>query len=190
MSEERTYSLNQIARELDIPASTIRYWRDYFLHFLDYVEKGNKKRFRKQTIDVFKKVKELKDQGYEFEDIENVLMNEFSINIEDVTTYEHNNERTNNKQTTSKNPDNTEVTLSENKMQAIIKQQTNMIKQLSNKMDEIKQDNQRLEEKIDDQKKYIDQKLEERDAELIKAIREKQQEQEKKPTIWQKLFGR
>jgi len=56
-------TLAEIARELKIPESTIRYRARLFDEFLPYVQKGRRKLYRREAIEVFKVVAECLRKG-------------------------------------------------------------------------------------------------------------------------------
>lgn len=188
-NNERTYSLNQIARELDIAASTLRYWKDNFYPFLESVKRGNKIRYRESSIQVFKRIKELKEQHYNFEDIDNVLMREFPVDIDDLAKEQQGNERVSNEQASVMNTDKSESLIDENKLKAIIKQQTNMIQELYGEVEQLKNNNEQLRNDINNKLEEQNKKLEQRDQELMNAIRQlqEQKEEEKRP-FWKRIF--
>lgn len=175
MSEQRTYSLNQIARKLNVPASTLRYWKDNTFEFMDYVQKGRAKRYTEQSLQVLTRVKELKEQDMDLDDIKQVLIKEFPLNVDAQTTsnqagYEQAKEVTHQGEGT-KNP------INEDNLKLMFKQ--------------LYEQNQELHERVEQLEKNVEQKLEKRDEELMNAIRaiQEQKEEEKKPW-WKKIFKR
>ena len=53
MSDE-LLTIKEIARQLDLPESNIRYYRDRFEDFLPYVGEGRKRRYKPEALDVFR----------------------------------------------------------------------------------------------------------------------------------------
>lgn len=47
-------TIKEIARQLDLPESNIRYYRDRFEEFLPYVGEGRKRRYKPEALDVFR----------------------------------------------------------------------------------------------------------------------------------------
>ena len=56
MAENRLYSVASIAKLLDVPESTLHYWKNRFDDVLPSIGRGRNKRFRPEALDVFRDI--------------------------------------------------------------------------------------------------------------------------------------
>src|SRR5947208_8285610 len=52
--ESRNYTLREIARELNLPESTIRYYRDAFEAYIPAVGMGRRRRYPAEALDILR----------------------------------------------------------------------------------------------------------------------------------------
>lgn len=52
--ENKLLTIAQIAKELRMPESTARYYRDKFIEYIPYVGEGRSKRYRPETVEVLR----------------------------------------------------------------------------------------------------------------------------------------
>jgi DNA-binding transcriptional MerR regulator len=64
------YTLREIARELNLPESTIRYYRDAFAPFIPTVGLGRRRRYPADAVDVFRTIADGYSQNLSREEIE------------------------------------------------------------------------------------------------------------------------
>jgi len=70
MPEAPLFSLRDIARELEIPESTVRYYRDAFVTHIATVGRGRRRRYPQEAIDVLRAIKHGYGAGKSREEIE------------------------------------------------------------------------------------------------------------------------
>ncbi|MBI4502559.1 MAG: MerR family transcriptional regulator [Gemmatimonadetes bacterium] len=68
--EQRTYTLREVARELGLPESTVRYYRDAFALYIPTVGLGRRRRYPEDALDVFRIIAHGFAQNMAREDIE------------------------------------------------------------------------------------------------------------------------
>ena len=88
MSDKKLLSIANISRELNIPESTLHYWKNRFAEYLPSVGKSRQKRFRSEAVEVFGTISEMLKLGHTTKDIKAHLASVFPINIDpqpDVT---------------------------------------------------------------------------------------------------------
>ena len=78
MNEERLLPVAAIAREIDVPESTVHYWKNKFQDYLPASGRGRQKRFKPAAINVFRTIRELLDNGYTTPDIRHELEKRFA----------------------------------------------------------------------------------------------------------------
>jgi DNA-binding transcriptional MerR regulator len=73
MDNKRTYSIADIARELQRPRSTVAYWIETFSAYLPSVGSGRTKRFKQEALENLKLIMRMKDQSEPNELVEELL---------------------------------------------------------------------------------------------------------------------
>ncbi|MFP5223622.1 MAG: helix-turn-helix domain-containing protein [Acidobacteriota bacterium] len=68
MPHAKLYSIAAIAKILDLPESTLHYWKNRFDQFLPATGEGRHKRFQPEALDVFRAIRELLDSGLQVSD--------------------------------------------------------------------------------------------------------------------------
>ena len=69
MAKEEEYSLLKISNILNIPESTLRGWKKQFEQFLPTIKKHNKVIYNELSLEIFKKIALLKEEGLFVNDI-------------------------------------------------------------------------------------------------------------------------
>lgn len=64
VSEKQVLSVAEIARRLDVPESTVHYWKNRFAQHLPSVGSGRQKRFRPEAVEVFATIAEMLGAGH------------------------------------------------------------------------------------------------------------------------------
>ena len=82
---DRLLTLAEIARRLDLPESTARYYRNKFATFIPSVGEGRKRRYRPEALDVLRIIAESMDRNLTATEIEERLSRDFARNIETAT---------------------------------------------------------------------------------------------------------
>lgn len=81
MAENRLYSVAAIAKLLDMPESTLHYWKNRFDDVLPSVGRGRGKRFRPEAVDIFRGIGRLLGQGLSAADVRAELARQYPINV-------------------------------------------------------------------------------------------------------------
>lgn len=68
MTHAKLYSISAIARLMDLPESTLHYWKNRFDPFLPSVGQGRNKRFTAEAVDVFRTIGSLLESGFSVAD--------------------------------------------------------------------------------------------------------------------------
>lgn len=74
MPHAKLYSIAAIAKILDLPESTLHYWKNRFDQFLPATGEGRHKRFQAEALDVFRVIHELLESGLQVSDAKAELM--------------------------------------------------------------------------------------------------------------------
>jgi len=83
MYDKKLLTLAEIAKQLDIPESTARFYRDRFPKYIPAVGEGRQKRYRPETVDVLRFIAEGFKRNVTAIELEEELSRVFSRNIED-----------------------------------------------------------------------------------------------------------
>ncbi|EJR90783.1 hypothetical protein IKE_05634 [Bacillus cereus VD196] len=164
---KKTYSLADIARILGRPRTTLQAWRDQFKPYLPTVAgtRGRTLRYEKEALELFRLIADMKDVQEPPEVIEQMLKQNIDyIVVEEVeeddgitksiiqTMYE-----------------------GMNKIVIHFEEQKAMNMELLKRIDNLEQTNQTLLDKVDEQQKTIDGKINNRDQQLLEVVREIQE---------------
>ena len=82
MTAKKLLSIAVISRELNIPESTLHYWKNRFSEFLPSVGRGRQKRFRPDAVEVFRTIAEMLKLGHTTRDVKAELAGHYPLNIE------------------------------------------------------------------------------------------------------------
>lgn len=72
----------EIARRLNIPESTARYYRDRFAMYIPVFGEGKSRRYRPETLDIIRIIADSFRSGMSAEGVENELKGLFAVNVE------------------------------------------------------------------------------------------------------------
>jgi DNA-binding transcriptional MerR regulator len=164
-------TIAEIAKELDIPESTARYYRDGFIDYIPFVGEGRKKRYRPETVEVLRFIAEGFKRKLTATEIKNGLSQMFprNLDIEQPTAI-----TTAATQQQSEN----EVKQYALQLQIALDQMGKTMQVIADQKEEIAKLRKHLadvERKQQKQEGYINNKLEERDQKLIQSLRESQE---------------
>lgn len=81
MSFKKLLSVAEIARELEIPESTLHYWKNRFAQYLPSVGKNRQKRFRPEAVAIFKLIKDMLATGHTSKDVMAALSKSYPVNV-------------------------------------------------------------------------------------------------------------
>lgn len=81
VAETRLYSIAAIAKALDVPESTLHYWKNRFDDVLPSVGCGRGKRFRAEALDIFRAIGRMLAQGMSSADVRVTLARNYPVNV-------------------------------------------------------------------------------------------------------------
>ncbi|MBI4805715.1 MAG: MerR family transcriptional regulator [Desulfovibrio sp.] len=81
MSHAKLYSISAIAKLLDLPESTLHYWKNRFDQLLPSVGQGRHRRFRAEAVDIFRSIGNLLGSGLSVADAKAELSKTLPVNI-------------------------------------------------------------------------------------------------------------
>ncbi|WP_272700969.1 MerR family transcriptional regulator [Desulfovibrio sp. Fe33] len=84
MTGKKVLSVAEIARELDLPESTVHYWKNRFAQHLPSVGRGRQKRFRPEAVDVFAAISRLLKEGHTARDVMDQLSRDYPLQADAV----------------------------------------------------------------------------------------------------------
>ncbi len=79
MTGKKVLSVAEIARELELPESTVHYWKNRFAQHLPSVGRGRQKRFRPEAIEVFATISRLLKEGHTARDVMDQLSQSYPL---------------------------------------------------------------------------------------------------------------
>jgi DNA-binding transcriptional MerR regulator len=165
-------TIAEIAKELQIPESTVRYYRDRFINYIPYVGEGRGRRYRPETVEVLRFIAEGFNRGLTAIDIEEGLIRTVAKNVEmeeeDVMTTA----------VAQQQQDLSEFTIQVEvgeQFQELIKQMNMSIQLIVNQKEEIndlRKTVAELRNHQNQQQQYIEERLNKRDEELVHTMKE------------------
>lgn len=84
MTGKKVLSVAEIARELELPESTVHYWKNRFAQHLPSVGRGRQKRFRPEAVEVFGTISRLLKEGHTARDVMDQLSHEYPLQADAV----------------------------------------------------------------------------------------------------------
>lgn len=79
MTGKKVLSVAEIARELELPESTVHYWKNRFAQHLPSVGKGRQKRFKPEAVEVFATISRLLKEGHTARDVMDQLSQDYPL---------------------------------------------------------------------------------------------------------------
>lgn len=79
MTGKKVLSVAEIARELELPESTVHYWKNRFAQHLPSVGRGRQKRFKPEAVEVFSTISRLLKEGHTARDVMDQLSQEYPL---------------------------------------------------------------------------------------------------------------
>jgi len=86
VADNRLYSVAAIAKMLDVPESTLHYWKNRFDDVLPSLGRGRNKRFRPEAVDIFRAIGRMLGQGMSCADARAELARQYPVNVAPETT--------------------------------------------------------------------------------------------------------
>lgn len=84
MTGKKVLSVAEIARELELPESTVHYWKNRFAQHLPSVGRGRQKRFRPEAVEVFATISRLLKEGHTARDVMDQLAQSYPLQADTV----------------------------------------------------------------------------------------------------------
>lgn len=84
MTGKKVLSVAEIARELELPESTVHYWKNRFAQHLPSVGRGRQKRFKPEAIEIFSAISRLLKEGHTARDVMDQLSREYPLQADAV----------------------------------------------------------------------------------------------------------
>lgn len=84
--ELRMLTILQIADELKVAESTVRYWRDRYMAYIPVTGKGRQRRYPKESLAAFRYIQEASKQNISQQEIESNLVKITGIEIKEFHT--------------------------------------------------------------------------------------------------------
>ena len=81
MPENRLYSIAAVARQLDVPESTLHYWKNRFRDHLPSLGEGRGRRFRSESLEIFRAIAEGLGRGLSVAEVKADLAGRFPVNV-------------------------------------------------------------------------------------------------------------
>jgi len=75
---EKLYTIKELSSILNVPESTLRYYRDRFEEFIPVVGKGRKRRYKQESIEIFKQIIKGYEEDLTTKQIRNNLLKKLS----------------------------------------------------------------------------------------------------------------
>ncbi|NDV18093.1 MerR family transcriptional regulator [Pseudodesulfovibrio sp. JC047] len=69
MTGRKVLSVAEIARELELPESTVHYWKNRFAQHLPSVGRGRQKRFKPEAVEIFATISRMLKEGHTARDV-------------------------------------------------------------------------------------------------------------------------
>ena len=155
-------SLADVAKEIGIPESNARYYRNKYSDYLPSVGTGRARRYKPEAVKVLRMIAEGFKSQLPAEAIEEQLQTEFGIPTQPTTK---------NKQQMTVSP----------KMLDLVSQQQKQIAVTMEQLQELKAENKQLREEFSAYQRAT--------GEQLRMIAEAQQQQQAPKSLWQRLFG-
>jgi len=81
VADNRLYSVAAIAKMLDVPESTLHYWKNRFDDVLPSLGRGRNKRFRPEAVEIFRAIGRMLGQGMSCADARAELARQYPVNV-------------------------------------------------------------------------------------------------------------
>ncbi len=84
MTGKKLLSVAEIARELELPESTVHYWKNRFAQHLPSVGRGRQKRFKPEAVEVFSVISRMLKEGHTARDVMENLSQSYPLQADAV----------------------------------------------------------------------------------------------------------
>lgn len=79
--DKKLLSIAEISRLLEVPESTLHYWKNRFAQYLPSTGRNRQKRFKSEAIEVFQLISSMLKQGHTAEDVMSELSKKYPVNV-------------------------------------------------------------------------------------------------------------
>ncbi|CCO23370.1 MerR family transcriptional regulator [Maridesulfovibrio hydrothermalis] len=80
MPDKKLLSIAEISRLLEVPESTLHYWKNRFAQYLPSTGRNRQKRFKPEAVEIFKIIASMLKQGHTAEDVMGELSRKYPVN--------------------------------------------------------------------------------------------------------------
>ncbi|WP_320006470.1 MerR family transcriptional regulator [Maridesulfovibrio sp.] len=87
MPDKKLLSIAEISRLLEVPESTLHYWKNRFAQYLPSTGRNRQKRFKSEAVEIFKIISSMLKQGHTAEDVMAELSRKYPVNAS-IDTHE------------------------------------------------------------------------------------------------------
>lgn len=189
-------TMAEVAKELDIPESTARYYRDHFIDYIPFVGEGRKKRYRPETVEVLRFIAEGFKRKLTAIEIEDGLSQVFPRNMDNEEPTATTTAVVQQQFKNDSNPYALQLQNALEQMNATMQ----VIADQKEEIAELREHITDIEKKQQKQEEYIHHQLHERDQKLMESLKKIQEEKQKelaaatenssKKRWWNRLFSK
>ncbi|WP_027720301.1 MerR family transcriptional regulator [Maridesulfovibrio zosterae] len=81
MPDKKLLSIAEISRLLEVPESTLHYWKNRFAQYLPSTGRNRQKRFKPEAVEIFKIISSMLKLGHTAEDVMSELSKKYPLNV-------------------------------------------------------------------------------------------------------------
>ncbi|SMF36306.1 MerR family transcriptional regulator [Desulfovibrio gilichinskyi] len=81
MTDKKLLSIAEISRLLEVPESTLHYWKNRFAQYLPSTGRNRQKRFKPEAVEIFSLIASMLKQGHTAEDVMADLSRKYPVNV-------------------------------------------------------------------------------------------------------------
>ena len=81
MTDKKLLSIAEISRLLEVPESTLHYWKNRFAQYLPSTGRNRQKRFKPEAVEIFSQIASMLKQGHTTEDVMADLSRKYPVNV-------------------------------------------------------------------------------------------------------------
>ncbi|MBI9111758.1 MerR family transcriptional regulator [Maridesulfovibrio ferrireducens] len=81
MTDKKLLSIAEISRLLEVPESTLHYWKNRFAQYLPSAGRNRQKRFKPGAVEIFSLIASMLKQGHTTEDVMAELSRKYPVNV-------------------------------------------------------------------------------------------------------------
>ena len=81
MTDKKLLSIAEISRLLEVPESTLHYWKNRFAQYLPSTGRNRQKRFKPEAVEIFSLIASMLKQGHTAEDVMVELSKKYPVNV-------------------------------------------------------------------------------------------------------------